>query len=62
MRIAVGSLYELQTQIEVAFQLHYWNKVHYDTIINLCTEIDKMFYNMDHPNPKVKKMVILFEE
>jgi L-gulonate 5-dehydrogenase len=25
-------------------------------------EIDKMFYNMDHPNPKVKKMVILFEE
>lgn len=26
------------------------------------SEIDKMFYNMDHPNPKVKKMVILFEE
>ena len=25
------------------------------------SEVDKVFYNMDHPDPKVKKMVVLFD-
>lgn len=40
------SLYELQTQIEIAFQLNYLNRVVYEFVINVCTEIDKMLYSL----------------
>jgi four helix bundle protein len=44
LQIAVGSLYELQTQIEIAFQLKYLDDNSFKSIIALCTEIDKMLY------------------
>jgi four helix bundle protein len=44
LQIAVGSLYELQTQIEIAFQLKYLDENNFRSIIALCTEVDKMLY------------------
>ena len=46
LQMAVGSLYELQTQLEIAFQLKYLNEVNFKSIIALCTEIDKMSYSL----------------
>lgn len=46
LQIAVGSLYELQTQIEIAFRLKYLPEVYFENIISLCTEIDKMLYSI----------------
>ena len=46
LQIAVGSLYELQTQIEIAFRLKYLPEVSFENIIGLCTEIDKMLYSI----------------
>lgn len=46
LQIAVGSLYELQTQIEISFQLNYLNQNNFTSIIALCTEIDKMLYSL----------------
>lgn len=44
LHVAVGSLYELQTQIETSFQLKYLDKANFESITVLCTEIDKMLY------------------
>lgn len=46
LQIAVGSLYELQTQIEIAFNLAYILKDQYDELTGLSTEIDKMTYSI----------------
>mgnify|MGYP000069473328 FL=1 len=46
LQIAVGSLYELQTQIEIAFRLKYLPEVSFENIISLCTEIDKMLHSI----------------
>ncbi|MFN8251158.1 MAG: four helix bundle protein [Ferruginibacter sp.] len=46
LQIAVGSLYELQTQIEIAFNLAYILKEQYNGLISLSTEIDKMIYSI----------------
>ena len=46
LQIAVGSLYELQTQIEISFQLNYLDQNNFTSIIALCTEIDKMLYSL----------------
>jgi len=46
LQIAVGSLYELQTQIEIAFNLKYIVEQKYTEIIGLSTEIDKMLYSI----------------
>ena len=42
--ISVGSLYELQTQVEISFQLKYIIESPYKETIGLCTEIDKILY------------------
>ena len=44
LHISVGSLYELQTQIEISFQLQYIIESPYRETIGLCTEIDKILY------------------
>jgi len=46
LQIAVGSLYELQTQIEISFQLKYLDENNLNSIISLCTEIDKILYSL----------------
>lgn len=46
LQIAVGSLYELQTQIEIAFQLSFLNGKMFNSTVALCTEIDKMLYSL----------------
>lgn len=44
LHISVGSLYELQTQVEISFQLKYIIETPYRETIGLCTEIDKILY------------------
>ncbi len=46
LQIAVGSLYELQTQIEIAFNLKYIEEQKHIEIIDLSIEIDKMLYSI----------------
>lgn len=46
LQIAVGSLYELQTQVEISLNLAYVSKEQYDELINLSTEVDKMMYSI----------------
>ncbi len=46
LQIAVGSLYELQTQIEIAFNLKYLEDQKRIEIIDLSIEIDKMLYSI----------------
>jgi four helix bundle protein len=46
LQIAVGSLYELQTQIEIAFNLKYLGEQKHPEIIDLSIEIDKMLYSI----------------
>ena len=46
LQIAVGSLFELQTQIEIAFNLKYIAQHTHIEIISLSTEIDKMLYSI----------------
>lgn len=46
LQIAVGSLYELQTQIEISFRLKYVDENNFTSLITLCTEIDKMLYSL----------------
>lgn len=46
LQIAVGSLYELQTQIEIAFQLNFLAEKMFNSTVALCTEIDKMLYSL----------------
>ncbi len=46
LQIAVGSLYELQTQIEIAFNLKYLGEQKHQEIIDLSVEIDKMLYSI----------------
>lgn len=46
LQIASGSLYELQTQLEISFQLKYIDEISFNETINLCVEIDKMLYSL----------------
>lgn len=46
LQIATGSLYELETQVEISFQLNYMTQLQKDEVFNLCTEIDKMIYSL----------------
>ncbi len=46
LQIAVGSLYELQTQIEIAFNLKYIEEQKHKEITDLSIEIDKMLYSI----------------
>jgi len=42
LRIAIGSLCEVQTQLEIAFKENYMKKNEFAIISNLVTEIEKM--------------------
>ena len=42
LQIALGSIYELQTQLELAFELNYINDNDIENIISLSIEIEKM--------------------
>lgn len=46
LRIAISSLYELQTQIEISFNLHHLNKSNFDKIYELTREIERMLSSL----------------
>jgi four helix bundle protein len=46
LQMAVGSLYELQTQIEIAFNLKYIEEQKHIGLTGLSIEIDKMLYSI----------------
>jgi four helix bundle protein len=46
LQIAAGSLYELQTQIEIALNLSYIQEIEFKRVFDLCIEIDKMLYTI----------------
>jgi four helix bundle protein len=46
LQIGVGSLYEMQTQVEISFNLAYISKKQYDELMSLSIEIDKMMYSI----------------
>ncbi|MDE3185837.1 MAG: four helix bundle protein [Bacteroidota bacterium] len=46
LQIAVGSLYELQTQVEIACNLKYIEVEKIREVSNLSIEIDKMLYSI----------------
>jgi four helix bundle protein len=46
LQIAVGSLYEMQTQLEIAYNLEYIAKDVFDEKFEKCIEIDKMSYSL----------------
>ena len=54
------SSYQFEPTIE-KFANHAFNLEGIATTFIKFSEIEKMFYYMDNPDPKVKKMVILFE-
>ena len=46
LRIATGSLYELQTQMEIALNLHYIEKSKFNCIYELSREIERMLSSL----------------
>lgn len=46
LQMSLGSLYELETQIEIAYNLQYIDLDVFNETLNLCTEIDKMLYSL----------------
>ena len=42
LRIATGSLYELQTQMEISMNLYYLNRDEFDKLYELSREIERM--------------------
>jgi len=46
LRVAAGSLYELQTQIEIAFNLCYLSKVELDKMYESSREIERMLSSL----------------
>jgi len=46
LQMAVGSLYELQTQIEIAFNLQYIQEQKYIEMTSISVELDKMLYSI----------------
>ena len=46
LQIAVGSLFELQTQLEIAFNLKYLQKEQFDSFFTKTNELDKMLYSL----------------
>ncbi|MGG9971057.1 four helix bundle protein [Ferruginibacter sp. SUN002] len=46
LQISLGSLYELQTQIEIANNLKYIDLITFEEVFSLCIEIDKMLYTI----------------
>lgn len=46
LQIAVGSLFELQTQIEIAFNLLYIDKIIFDKSLIKTSELDRMLFSL----------------
>ena len=46
LNIAVGSLYEVQTQIEIAFNLKYIEKMQFESIYKYTREIERMMSSL----------------
>lgn len=46
LNIALGSTYELQTQIEIAYNLEFINKENYKNIMDGCLELEKMLNSL----------------
>jgi len=46
LRIATGSLYELQTQMEIALSLHYIDKSKFNELYELSREIERMLNSL----------------
>ena len=48
LKIARGSLYELQTQIEICLNLEYLSKASFNEIDEKCREIERMLTSLIH--------------
>lgn len=46
LQIALGSLYEMQTQLEIASNLHFLDIVNFKKMISLCLEIERMLTSL----------------
>jgi len=46
LRIATGSLYELQTQMEISVNLYYLNRDEFDKLYELSREIERMLSSL----------------
>jgi four helix bundle protein len=46
LRIATGSLYELQTQLEISLNLNYFNKDDFDKLYESSREIERMLSSL----------------
>ena len=46
LHIAIGSLYELQTQLEISFNLSFLNKDKFDTLYDSTKEVERMFSSL----------------
>jgi len=46
LRIATGSLYELQTQMEIAFKLEYLNKANFGRLYESSREVERMLSSL----------------
>lgn len=46
LNIAIGSLFEMQTQVEICFRLKYVQKEQYNEIINLSREVEAMLTSL----------------
>lgn len=46
LQIAVGSLFELQTQIEIAFNLQYVSQTVFDNLLERTRELDRMLFSL----------------
>jgi four helix bundle protein len=46
LRIATGSLYELQTQVEISMNLYYLNREEFDKLSELSREIERMLSSL----------------
>ena len=46
LQVATGSLFELQTQIEIAFNLFYINKDTFDFLFEKTNELDRMLSSL----------------
>ncbi|GHB70988.1 four helix bundle protein [Persicitalea jodogahamensis] len=46
LQISTGSLYELQTQVEIAFNLQYVSKEDYDSLFSQSREIERLLSSL----------------
>lgn len=46
LRVACGSLYEMQTQLEIALSLDYLEKNQYETLFEMSREIERMLSSL----------------